>query len=239
MMSTPRPAQLRRPDGPNAGILAIVATVLAVLGIVLPALLANGQFAASPLESTGAVAEYYRTNPAAATVGGFLVFGGSVPLGIYAATVYARLLKLGIRVPGPNIAFFGGITASILVGMAGLLTWVLGQPVAGQSAATIHTVAYAIFAFGGVGFVGGLGLLIAGIAVPTLILRLAPRWIAWSGLVLAAISELSFLSLLIPGFTVALPLGRFLGLLWLIVIGFLLPRDRREVARPDRSEKYS
>lgn len=229
-MSSLRSVNNRRPDGPNAGILAVVALAFAVLGVALPALLASGHVMISPLEPTAAVAQYYRANRAAASVGGFLIFGGSVPLGIYAATVYARLLRLGIRVPGPNIAFFGGITASVMVGIAGLLTWVLGQPVAGQGGATIHTIAYASFALGGVGFVGGIGLLMAGIAVPTLVLRLAPRWVGWSGLVLAAISELGFLSLLVPGFDIALPIGRFLGLLWLIVIGVMLPRDRREVS---------
>lgn len=221
---------VRRPDGPNAGILGIVSLVLSLCALLVPLLIAHGRLIPSPQESTRDVAGFYGAYPAAAVAAGFFTFGIAVPLGIYAATVYARLLRLGVRVPGPGIAFYGGISASIFVGIAGLLTWILGQPISGQTAATIHTVAYAVFALGGVGFVGGIGLLIAGIAVPTLILRLAPRWLAWSGLVLAAICELGFFSLLLPEFTACLPIGRYLGVVWLVVIGFLLPRNRHDIS---------
>src|ERR1700743_3312065 len=163
-MTTTRPT--RRPDGPPAGVLAIVSLALTVVGLAVSAALGGGRLPVSPLDSTSAVAGYYRAHPGAATAAGFCMFGASVPLGIFAATVYARLLKLGVRVPGPGIAYYGGLSASIFVGIAGLLTWILGQPISGQAAATIHTVAYAAFALGGVAFVGGLGLLIAGIAVP-------------------------------------------------------------------------
>jgi hypothetical protein len=229
MTETQETTRTRRPDGPNPGILGIVSLALTILALVVPLLLAGGRGFPSPLGSTSGVARYFATNPGAVTAGGFFTFGASVPLGIYAATVYARMLRLGIRVPGPGIAYFGGISASILLATAGLFTWVLGQPVAGQTAAVIHTVAYAAYAIGGVGFVGGVGLLIAGIAVPTLILRLAPRWMAWTGVVLAAICELGFLSLLLPAFSATLPIGRFAGLAWLITIGFMLPRRRHEV----------
>jgi hypothetical protein len=231
MTATETGVRVRRPDGPNAGILGIVTLALTLAALTVPLLVAHGQPIISPLNSTARVAHYYLANPAAAVVSGFFTFGASVPLGIYAATGYTRLLRLGVRVPGPGIAFFGGISASVFVAIAGLLTWSLGQPITGLSPATIHLFAYVIYALGGVGFVGGIGLLIAGIAVPTLILRLAPRWMAWSGLVIAAISELAFFSLLLPQVSVLLPVGRFIGLLWLIVIGFMLPRNRHDVSR--------
>ncbi len=220
----------RRPDGPQAGVLAIVSLGLTVVGLIVSALLGGGHVTVSPLASTATVAHYYLAHPAAATAAGFFTFGAGVPLGIYAATAYARLLKLGVRVPGPAIAYYGGISASIMVCAAGLIGWILGQPVAGQSPATIHTLAYATYVLGGVGFVGGVGLLIAGIAVPALVLGLAPRWLAWLGLVIAALAELGILSLLVPAFTFTLPVGRFAGLIWLIAIGFVLPHNRHDVS---------
>ncbi|TAM66289.1 MAG: hypothetical protein EPN48_17845 [Microbacteriaceae bacterium] len=225
----PNTAQRRRPDGPNAGVLAIVSLVLSLAAIAVPAAIAGGRMFVSPLESTAAVYSYITANRTAIAVTGFFVFGASVPLGIYAATAYARLQRLGIRVPGPNIAFYGGIAASILLGASGLSTWALGQPVAGQSPALLQTIDYVVYALGGVGFVGGLGLLIAGIAVPSLILRLTPSWLAWTGLILAGLSELSFVSLLLPGLAILLPIGRFAGLAWLVVVGFMLPRNRHDV----------
>jgi len=228
-------ARRHRPDGPNPGVLAIVSLALTIASVLVPPLFAAGAFFPSPLGSTDAVNHYLSGHRDAVTATGFLAFAASVPLGIYAATTYARLLRLGVRVPGPNIAYFGGIAASVLLSISGLLTWAIGQPVTGQSPALLHTLDYIVYALGGVGFVGGLGLLVAGIAVPTLILRLAPRWLAWVGLVLAALSELSFLALVLPPLTFLLPIGRFLGLAWLLAIGFLLPRNRHDV--PGRESK--
>jgi hypothetical protein len=200
----------RRPDGPNAGILAIVA-----LGLSIASALA---YLAGSL----------------ATLTGFLAFGASVPLGIYGATVYSRLLRLGIRVPGPSIGFFGGTAASITLAASALLVWAQGQMAADAPAAVVRLASDAAFALGGVGFATGLGLLMAGIGVPALILRLTPRWLAWTGLVLAALGELSFFTLLVPGLAFMLPIVRFAGLAWLTSVGFLLPRNRHEVheARP-------
>lgn len=224
----------RRPDGPPAGVLAIVSLGLTVAGLIVSALLGGGHLTVSPLESTATVAGYYLAHPGAATAAGFFTFGAGVPLGIYAATVYARLLKLGVRVPGPGIAYYGGISASVMVCTAGLIGWILGRPVTGQSPATIHTLAYATYLLGGVGFVGGVGLLIAGIAVPALVLGLMPRWFAWLGLVIAALAELGILSLLTPAFIFTLPVGRFAGLAWLIAAGFLLPATRASQRREGR-----
>jgi hypothetical protein len=220
----------RRPDGPSAGALGMVSLALTIASVVVPPLFAAGTFFPSPLGSTDSVTAYLVDHRVAVTVTGFLVFAASVPLGTYAATAHARLLRLGVRVPGPNIAFFGGIAASVLLSISGLLTWAIGQPVAGQSPALLHTLDYLVYALGGVGFVGGLGLLVAGIAVPTLVLGLGPRWLAWVGLVLAALSELSFFALVLPPLDFLLPIGRFLGLAWLLVIGFTLPRNRHDVA---------
>ncbi|HEX3593419.1 MAG TPA: DUF4386 domain-containing protein [Pseudonocardiaceae bacterium] len=220
----------RGPDGPPAGVLATVSLALTVAGLAVSAALGGGTLPVSPLESTGTVAGYYLAHPGAATAAGLFAFGAGVPLGIFAATVYARLLRLGVRVPGPGIAYYGGISASVLVGVAGLLSWVIGQPITGQSPAVIHTLAYATYALGGVGYVGGVGLLIAGVAVPSLILGFTPRWFAWLGLLIAALSELGILSLVVPAFDFTLPVGRFIGLLWLIAVGFLLPRNRHDIA---------
>lgn len=222
-----------RPDGPPAGILAIISLVFSLCAVVVPLLVAGNDY---PTSSTtaGSIAGYFTGHAFAATLGGFFTFAASVPLGIYSATVYARLLRLGIRVPGPNIAFFGGLSASILAATSGLLTWALGQAAVGVPAPVVRLLSDIVFALGGVGFVVGIGLLMAGIAVPALVLSLVPRWLAWAGMVIAVASELSFFALLWPDLDALLPIGRFGGLVWLIAIGFLLPRSRHSVARETR-----
>ncbi|NUP74347.1 MAG: hypothetical protein HOQ07_06835 [Sinomonas sp.] len=225
----------RRPDGPNAGILALVVLGLSIASVVLPLLVAGTAYPSPSLPSDTA-AHYFADHSFAATLTGFLAFGASVPLGIYGATTYSRLLRLGIRVPGPSIGFFGGIAASVMLAASGLLIWALGQTAAEVPAAVVRLVADAAFALGGVGFATGLGLLLAGISVPALILRLTPRWMAWTGLVLAALGELSFFVLLWPGLAFVLPVVRFVGLAWLATVGFILPRNRHDVPSRPRQQ---
>jgi hypothetical protein len=64
-------------------------------------------------------------------------------------------------------------------------------------------------------------------AVPGLIVGLIPRPVAWAGLVIAGIAELTTLVLIWPGLSPLLPVARFTGLVWLIVAGVLLPLRRR------------
>jgi hypothetical protein len=64
-----------------------------------------------------------------------------------------------------------------------------------------------------------------------------PAWthVVVSGLLLAACGELSWLSLVFPNLLFFIPLTRFPGVLWLIAIGFLLPRSGAE-ARQRRAQ---
>jgi uncharacterized membrane protein YkgB len=68
--------------------------------------------------------------------------------------------------------------------------------------------------------------LIAGIAVPALLTGILPKWLSLTGVVIAAVAELSTLSVAADGFAYLLPIARFPGLIWLITAGFLLPKSR-------------
>jgi hypothetical protein len=67
------------------------------------------------------------------------------------------------------------------------------------------------------------------VAVPALVLRLTPRWLAWAGLVIAAAGGLSTLTLLTSALDATLPIGRFGGLLWIIAVSVLLPATRHRL----------
>ena len=54
-----------------------------------------------------------------------------------------------------------------------------------------------------------------------------PRWLVWLGLIVAAVAELSSLSLIVPMAGVLLPLARFPALVWLVGAGFSLPTSTR------------
>jgi hypothetical protein len=220
-----------RSGGPHPGILAAVSLGIFLLSLVLAAAMTGGQVFVSPFAPAAQIARFYQDNAASARIAGMLQFGSAVPLGIFAATVYARQLRLGVRVPGPAIGYFGGIAAAVFLMISGLVTWVLGQPDVAANLGVVQALALLGFAAGGVGFVVGLGLLVAGLAVPALILRFVPRWLAWTGLVLAALSEISFLSLGVPPLQFLLPIGRFGGMVWLVAVGFLLPVTRAAANR--------
>ena len=69
-------------------------------------------------------------------------------------------------------------------------------------------------------------LLIAGIAVPAIIMRLVPRWLAIAGLVIAVLGMVATLTLLTPVLYPLLPIVRFGGLVWVIVTSACIPRVR-------------
>lgn len=223
-----------RSGGPNPGALATVSLALTVAGLAVGALLSGGQSAISPFGPADQVASFYELNPGAVRLAAMLQFGSAVPLGIFAATVYARQLRLGVRLPGPAIGLFGGITASVLLMVSASIGWVLGRPEITADHMLVRALAFLSFISGGVGYVTGIGLLMAGIAVPALILGMLPRWLSWTGLVVATLCELSFVSMTVEPLQYLLPVGRFGGLVWLIAAGLLLPHTRAAANRNGR-----
>lgn len=176
--------------------------------------------------SAADVLTYNQAHTTASTVAGFLGFGASIPLAIWTATAYRRLRTLGVTVAGPVIALVGGVLASTAAALTGLLTWTGAQLGATGDAGVARVVADLGFATGSAGFVVPFALLIAGVAVPSLILGFGPRALAVTGLVIAAIGMLGAFTLIAPALDPALPIVRFGGLLWIIAASVLLPRDR-------------
>jgi hypothetical protein len=182
----------------------------------------------TPYGTVAAAQAFYADNAATVRLTAFLQFGAAIPLAIFAAAVSSRLRFLGLNVAGVSIALCGGVLASAMLALCGLLSWTLSQPnVAAETGAT-HVLHLLTFATGGVGTAVPFGLLIAGIAISGGLSGLLPRWLWVSGVAIAAIAELAALALLAPQVSLLLPLARFPGLLWLIAAGFALPQTRRE-----------
>jgi hypothetical protein len=185
-----------------------------------------------PYGSAAEIQAYVAGNHAAAVALAVGTFGSSIPLAIYAATASARLRQLGITAPGATIALAGGLLASAALSLSGLLAWTLSRPEVTSDVALVRALYYLTYLTGGPWHVVTLGLLIAGIAVPGLIVGLLPRAVAWTGLAIAGLAELTAIALIWPGLSPLLPVARFGGLVWLIVAGAMLPlrrRNKREV----------
>ena len=227
-MSTHTTAPARAAGGPNAGVLGLASLGLLVGSLISLAVLSGGGTITSPFGTTETVAAFFADHGFAVRFASMLQLGSAIPLGIYAATMYARQQRLGIRVPGPSIGLFGGGAAAILLAVSAIVTWTQSQDVVSANPELTHALAYVSFAAGGFAHVLGLGLLVAGIAVPALLLRLVPTWFAWVGLVIAVLAELSFLTMVLEPLQFLIPIGRFGSLSWLVAAGFLHPKTRHQ-----------
>ncbi|MGX9792446.1 hypothetical protein [Mycobacterium sp. MMS18-G62] len=221
----------RRPQGgPPLAMLAVISLVLLLAGLAIGIALAGVM--PLPYGSATAIQDYVSGHHGAAQAIGVATFASSIPLGIYAATASARLRQLGITAPGATIALAGGLLASAALGLSGLVAWTLSRPEVTSDGALVRALYYLVYLTGGPWHVVTLGLLIAGIAVPSLIVGLLPKAVAWTGLVIAGLAELTTLALIWLALSPLLPVARFSGLVWLVVAGAMLPlhrRNRREV----------
>jgi len=151
-----------------------------------------------------------------------------VPLGLFTATVVSRLRFLGARVAGVHIALFGGLMTAFNLSLSALVLWVMAYPGIAQDASVIRALYYVTFAVGGVGYSVPMGLLIAGVSVPSGFMKLLPKWLVAFGLLIAVCGELSWFSLTFPKLLFLIPLTRFPGFIWLIAAGFVLPNSRMQ-----------
>jgi hypothetical protein len=226
-MTTTMPAARRPQGGPP-----LIAPALAYGALMITAVILSVR-TPQPSAAAASVLAYDLGHHDVLQVAGCLGFAASLPLAIWTATVYRRLrTSLGVTAPGPVIGLVGGLLAAASLALTGLVNWTSSQIPASSDPAVARALADLSFATGSAGFVAPLGLLIAGIAVPGLILRLLPRPLAWAGLVIAAVSELSVFALLTPTLDFAFPVGRFLGLAWLITASITLPASRRGSRNP-------
>ncbi|HET9874772.1 MAG TPA: hypothetical protein VFQ37_03300 [Mycobacterium sp.] len=216
--------------GPPLALLAAICLSLLLGGLAIGVVL--GGVLPLPYGPGARVLEYFRSQHVAVQVIAVGVFTSSVPLGIYAATASSRLRQLGVTAPGATIALAGGVLAAGSLGLAGLLAWTLSRPDVSIDAALVRALYFLVFLVGGPGHIVALGLLVAGMAVPGLTLGLLRRPVAWAGLAIAALAEVTTLVLVWPELGPMLPLARITALVWLIVAGAALPMRRSRVDRP-------
>jgi hypothetical protein len=162
-----------------------------------------------------------------------LQIGSASRLGLCAVSTESRLRFLGIRAAGADIALFGGLMVAFDSFASAAVLWSLAQPGIASDAVLTQALNFLQFGFGGPGFAVPMGLFLAGVSLSAGLTRLLPRWLMWFGLVLAAIGELSWLSLIVPAAIPLIPLMRFPASVWLIATGLALPD-----AIPDRVARH-
>jgi hypothetical protein len=217
-------AEAARHRGPSLAAVAAVYAVLVLGCAAVPTAIAGGRYFPSPFDPDAS--RWFTGHPTAALLAAFLLFCSAIPLGIFTATASSRLQFLGMKVAGIHIALVGGIAASVALMTSAFAAWVLAQPGVSDSVGIAQAIHLFSFAAGGPGFVVPFGLLVAGVSVVAGLQGFAPRWIMAAGLVIAALAELSVFAYVWQGAAILLPIARFSGALWMVVIGILLPSSR-------------
>lgn len=203
--------------------LPVPITAYAVLAIAAALTYVGARPGSLPAAGLAALA----ANPLLAQVSAVLLIGSSVPLAVWTATVTHRLESLGAQVAGPRIGLVGGVLAAAALALSGTVGWVGAGAAQFGDATLVSALLSLAFALGGVGFALGSALLIAGVAIPALVLRLLPRPLAVTGVVIAVCGAVALLGLLVPAVQFLLPVVRFGGLLWLVAVSVVLPRPAR------------
>jgi hypothetical protein len=232
---SPQPkAELTRHASPHLGAVAVVYVVLKIASVV-PVSAFGMPFGVKPPffpalnASITEVANYFAGHAHAVLICSFLQFGAAIPFGVVTAAVVSRFRFLGAKAAGIYIALFGGFMAAQDEAISAAALWVLGHPIFSQVPAFAQMLHYLAVALGGPGFTVPQGLLMAGISVVGAFMKVLPKWIVVLGLVLAVMGELSWLSMVFPQAGVLIPLTRWPGFIWLIALGFALPRSIEQV----------
>jgi hypothetical protein len=209
-------------------MVAIVFTIIHVASIVIVSIFASNPSYPTPTAGTRDIVTYFQIHASLVLAAAFLQFGSAIPLGIFTASVASRLRFLGARAAGVDIAFFGGLMASLNLAASACVSWVLTQPGITQDGTLTRALFSLQFVLGGPGYSVPLGLLLAGVCVFAGFTRLLPRWLVVLGLAISVVGELSWFSLVLPFALFLLPLTRFPAFVWLIAAGFALPKARLE-----------
>lgn len=205
---------------------ALVTPVLAFAALTIAYVVAN-KSTPHPDASAVDVLHYALAHSGGMKVGAFLLFSSAVPLAAAAAMLNRRIRDLGSHTPGSVIALIGGILASSALTFSALTMWAGARLSDVADPALARALADLGFMSGGPAYAVGFALLVAGVSVTGLLGGLLPRALTVTGLVIAIAGVLATLALVVPGFAYLLPAVRFGGLLWLVVVAFMLPTARR------------
>jgi hypothetical protein len=205
---------------PPLVLVAIVFVALCVASLLTNLMAAGGALIPSAYPPLDVLQNFYTGAPGAVRLAAFFQFGASIPLAVLVASMVSRLQFHRVTVAGVHIALVGGTMAAVFMGVTALASWSLTHP--GFDPAVLRVVHQFAIACD-VGYAAGLGLLLAGIAIPSLAFGLLPRWVCLFGLAIAVAAELSVLTLILPFLAFLVGLVHIAFWIWLILASMMLP----------------
>jgi hypothetical protein len=214
-----------RHAGPNLGLVALIFTLLFNAGLYPLTVFVGQPSFPAPTAPADVIINFFQTHPSAVLICAFLHFAAAISFGVFTASIVSQLRFLGFRGAGANIALFGGLATAFDMLVSASVLWMMTRPGIVQDSMLLLALYYLQGALGGVGFSVPLGLLLAGISIPSAFLMLLPKPVIALGLLLAIIGELSWLNMVSSSALFLVPLTRFPAFIWLIATGFLFPKS--------------
>jgi hypothetical protein len=215
--------------GPNTGIVATVFVLLFFAGVLPVTAFGGMPYFPGPTDSVADMVNFFSHRQTGVLLCGFLQFGSAIPLGIFTATMIARLKFLGVRAAGLEMARFGGFAAAtgLIIGTSFLLaTTYPGIP---ENADLMQAIYRISFNIGGPGYAVPFGLLAAGISIPAAFSKLLPKWVVILGVFVATVGFLSWFEIVSVRLVPLIPLTRFPGFVWIIAAGFTVGKRQKGV----------
>jgi hypothetical protein len=217
-LSQTSPLRESRHKGPPLLMLALIYVVFMVLGATQ-----LGKSYRVPHDTATEAMAYVANFGWSIRFGTFCELSSAVLLGLFVAVTVSRLRFLGVRAAGELIALCGGVGATIMLMLSALCGWSVTRPGIASADGAVSLLQALSFAGGGPGFVVPLGLFVAGVSITAGLHRLIPRWLMWLGILLAVACELASLTLVFWNAAYFIPVGRFLGVVWMIGVDVTLP----------------
>lgn len=213
-------------QGPSLRLVAGAYIVLALSGVFSGMLLAPKVPFAMPYDSVAKAVAHAQASADATRWGSFFQLASAMPLLVFVAATANRLRFLGVRAAGETIALCGGIIATTMLAFSALSDWALSTPEIATLPGAVRVLQLLGFMGGGPGFVVPLGLFYLGVSISAGLYRFIPKWLMWAGIVLGVCSELASLTLVTWKAAPFIPVGRYLGILWMVAIALTLPSRR-------------
>jgi hypothetical protein len=224
MATTVAPTAVRLAPWSSVRGPALVSAGLFVLSLLI-GLVAAGKVYASPFVDDAVSAAFFADHTTAIQWVALTQFGSAIALVVATAAIGSRLRALAPGFPSlTTLAVSGGVVAATLLALNSLVQWALSHPSVTSDPATRRGLHYLFFGLGGFAHVAALGLLVGGVSLVALRTGVLPRWFALVSLVVSVLAVLSPLTFVGESLTLLIPLGRFPTLVWLVAIGFLLPK---------------
>ena len=190
--------------------------------IAIPTL-APGSRIPNPFGNDAEVRTFFLTASSAVRVSDFLQLASALCLAALSPLLSDALSASNRRSSPSWLTLAGGLGAAIMLSLSAVFSWAIVSPGAADLGPALHAFQFIPFLLGGPAWAGFFAIFLAGISMGAR--GVLPRWLTGTGIFLACVSTLATPVLLTIVFAPCLPIARFLGFVWLIVLSVYLARQ--------------